>query len=422
MESDRVNRRRVNYDSLVNDNISASQSSRFSQSSQSSRSVQSSQSIRVEKKDRMLTINPEIQALTTPISELSGESVYIDEVETTPSDFVISLSYNNYISEESVLPEDVKVSNIYGPIQNYDEIILAAGNNDGVNSILTNDLILVSVDDIRSSRIIPIFRIKFHSGNTFSLLSDNGYYLAYNNGRLQFQEHEYILTPSLSSVDNQPITRLLAGAFYSLTSRSSEIVNIYLPDNQSTNLVMFLPIHPVQNIKRLLKLAKQRELKFFTTPEWDNLLNQRLINGEKIYCSEETDEHNCGSCLGYCPINSACYPTEDGYHCVENRSQQDTDTIKYSKDLTRNPSHHLSKNPSRNITPSSKRNSAQNSEPNSTQNSNPNVTPNSTQEATSDVYVPPGISSVFTIFGIILGLAVFALIIWYFAGRAGWYI
>lgn len=239
----------------------------------------------------------------------------------------------------------MEVSNIYGPISNNTEVVLAIGNYNNIHGLLTyvnrvgntNILQMKPLADVMSPMIIELV-VNYSSDSRFTLAikgTDN--YIGVEDARLVNKVGEVpqirnvttcisstktYFTLDFSVVDRLPRNKILSGVLYSLRTSIGEqqyTVTWRIKDFANGDLMIFLPTTWYEQRQELDNIITCQ--KFSETPILLDKLNQLRFRGytNSKWCEQLptlthcTEDSNCGKCLGNCHhTNHICYPDING--------------------------------------------------------------------------------------------------------------
>lgn len=220
------------------------------------------------------------------------------------------------------------VSNIYGPITNDTEVILAIGHYNNVHGLLThipNDVLQMrSLANIIAPTIIELI-LTYHSDNKFSLgVKGTNMYIGVESPQNETRTVTAVVSDiktffslDFSAVDKIPRSKILSGVLYSLRTTINEqqyTVTWRIQGFANGDLIIFLPTTWYEKdvdicIKRSdtpILLDKLNKLRFrgYTNQKWCEQLPSLT------HC---TTDNYCGKCLGNCyQNNQICYPDING--------------------------------------------------------------------------------------------------------------
>lgn len=183
------------------------------------------------------------------------------------------------------------MNNIYGEIENNQDIIITSGNNKENLYILVlsnNTLKFQSIDNVKTRDII-IFKIVYYDNKSFSLMYKDKY----------LDGNKFLTEQKLYSIPKLPV---LSGYSYSLGLEFTS------DEFSSINIVKFLPLEWYDTKKRsginyLLICLKKKEYKGYTSNKWEDI----------SYCEIN---QKCGNCYGVCNNNETCVKVNnESYLC-----------------------------------------------------------------------------------------------------------
>jgi hypothetical protein len=228
------------------------------------------------------------------------------------------------------------VSNIYGPIVDDAEVVLAIGNYNNIHGLLThiaNDVLQIkSLSDIIAPTIIELV-LTYEPNNKFSLaVKGTNMYIGVESPQsvgetrtvtAVVSDTKTYFTLDFSAVDKLPRNKILSGVLYSLRTTVGErqyTVTWRIQGFANGDLVIFLPTTWYEE-----DTAQNICTKWSDTPILLDRFNQLRFRGyaNQKWCEQLptlthcTIDSNCGKCLGNCHnTNHICYPdTNNNFVC-----------------------------------------------------------------------------------------------------------
>ena len=223
------------------------------------------------------------------------------------------------------------VSNIYGPIDNDAEVVLAMGNYNNIHGLLTyitgDELQMKSLANAVSP-IVAELVLSYNSDGRFSLaLKGTELYIGVESPQLIGETRTVTATVTstktyfsldFSAIDKLPRTKILSGVLYALHTIIGEYnytVTWKIQGFVNGDLVIFLPTTWYE------KTNTSTCNKWSDTPILLDRLNQLRFRGytNQKWCEQLptlthcTADSNCGKCLGNCHRKDhICYPDSNG--------------------------------------------------------------------------------------------------------------
>lgn len=220
------------------------------------------------------------------------------------------------------------VSNIYGPVDNGAEVILAIGHYNNIHGLLThvpNDVLqMKSLADIISPAIIELV-LTYNTDNKFSLaVKDTDMYIGVESPQNETRTVTAVVSDiktyfslDFSAVDKTPRNKILSGVLCSLHTVINDqqyTVTWRIRGFANGDLIIFLPTTWYEKDTNVC-------IKRFDTPILLDKLNQLRFRGytNQKWCEQLpslthcTGNNKCGKCLGNCHQNDhICYPDTNG--------------------------------------------------------------------------------------------------------------
>lgn len=253
-----------------------------------------------------------------------------------------------YLFTNDIKTLTMEVSNIYGPISNNTEVVLAIGNYNNIHGLLTyisnsNILQMNPLADIISPMILElIVNYSSDSSNTLNnkftlaikgtdkfigvedarLISKIGEAPQIRNVTTCISSTKTYFTLDFSVVDRLPRNKILSGVLYSLRTIIGEqqyTVTWRIKDFANGDLMIFLPTTWYERHEKFNDTNTCQ--RFSETPILLDKLNQLRFRGytNAKWCEQLptlthcTADSNCGKCLGNCHHSDhICYPDSNG--------------------------------------------------------------------------------------------------------------
>ena len=274
-----------------------------------------------------------------------------------------------YLLSTNIKRLSMEVSNIYGPISNNAEVVVAIGNYNNIHGLLThvgnidnttvNVLQMKPLADVMSPMILELV-VNYSSDSKFTLgIKGTDKFIGVEDARLITKVNQVPeirnVTACISStktyfmldfsiVDRLPRNKILSGVLYSLRTIIGEqqyTVTWRIKDFANGDLMIFLPATWYERSTDSNTNSCQR---FSDTPILLDKLNQLRFRGytNAKWCEQLptlthcTEDSNCGKCLGNCHHSDhICYPDSNGnFICAP--PNDNLDIVQATTDTTSN--------------------------------------------------------------------------------------